>query len=176
MGVVYEALDRERNVQVALKTLTTIEPDAILRFKQEFRALADLSHPNLVSLGELHEEQGSWFFTMELVRGVDFLTWVRGGFQGAYDATAKLASPKRRYDETRLRAALAQLASGLATLHAANKVHRDVKPSNVLVTGEGRVVILDFGLVSEVDAAAESLVAGTLAFMAPEQASPARVG
>src|SRR5215471_10208873 len=112
MGVVYEALDRERNVQVALKTLTTSHPDAILRFKQEFRALADLHHPNLVSLGELHEEQGSWFFTMELVRGVDFLTWVRGGFQGAYDATVKLANAaRRRYDEKRLRAALAQLAS-----------------------------------------------------------------
>ena len=176
MGKVYEALDHERNATCALKTLTTLEPEAILRFKHEFRALADLHHPNLVSLGELHEEQGAWFFTMELVRGVDFLSWVRGGFGGAYDATAVGAKLRRRYDETRLRAALAQLASGLAALHAANKVHRDVKPSNVLVTADGRVVILDFGLVSEVDAAGDSIVAGTLAFMAPEQASSGRVG
>jgi hypothetical protein len=176
MGKVYEALDQERNATCALKTLSTLEPEAILRFKHEFRALADLHHPNLVSLGELHEEQGAWFFTMELVRGVDFLTWVRGGFPGAYDVTAVGNKARKRYDEARLRGALAQLASGLASLHAANKVHRDVKPSNVLVTADGRVVILDFGLVSEVDAAGDERVAGTLAFMAPEQASSGRVG
>ena len=176
MGKVYEAHDRERQATCALKTLTTLEPDAILRFKHEFRALADLHHPNLVSLGELHEEQGAWFFTMELVRGVDFLSWVRGAFGGAYDATAVGSKQRKRYDETRLRSGLAQLASGLAALHAANKVHRDVKPSNVLVTADGRVVILDFGLVSEVDAAGDERVAGTLAFMAPEQASSGRVG
>src|SRR5262249_37817328 len=103
--------------------------------------------------------------------------FVRGGYQTAYDATAPLATKKhRRFDEARLRMALVQLASGLAALHAANKVHRDVKPSNVLVTGEGRGVVLDFGLASDVDAASASRVAGTLAFMAPEQAAQSRVG
>ncbi len=77
MGVVYEALDRERNTRVALKTLRTVKPDAILRFKNEFRALSDIQHPNLASLGELFEEDGQWFFTMELVRGVHFLDYVR---------------------------------------------------------------------------------------------------
>src|SRR5512135_3782350 len=79
MGVVYEAHDRERDCRVALKTLRTREPGAILRLKHEFRALRDLTHPNLVSFGELFEADGDWFFTMELVRGVDMLTWVRAG-------------------------------------------------------------------------------------------------
>ena len=70
MGVVYEALDRERNTPVALKTLRHLTPDSLIRFKHEFRALQDLHHDNLVSLGELFEHRGRWFFTMELVRGV----------------------------------------------------------------------------------------------------------
>src|SRR5262245_51726386 len=77
MGVVYEALDRERNVRVALKTLRTLDAEALTRFKNEFRSLQDIQHPNLVSLGELLEENGQLFFTMELVRGVDFFEWVR---------------------------------------------------------------------------------------------------
>src|SRR4029078_2561363 len=77
MGVVYEALDRERNSRVALKTLRTLDATAVLRFKNEFRWLQDLQHPNLVSLGELFSEDGQWFFTMELIDGVDFLHWVR---------------------------------------------------------------------------------------------------
>src|SRR4029079_2327711 len=74
MGVVYEALDRETDTRVALKTLRTFKPDAILRFKNsEFRALQDIQHPNLASLLELFEENGQLFFTMEMVRGVHFL-------------------------------------------------------------------------------------------------------
>ena len=78
MGVVYEALDRERNLKVALKTLRNWSQDFFLRFKHEFRALQDIHHPNLVNLGELFEEQGQWFFTMELVDGVELLRWLRG--------------------------------------------------------------------------------------------------
>jgi len=77
MGLVYEVLDRERGLRVALKTLRQLTGDALYRFKNEFRALQDLQHPNLVTLGELIQEEGRWFFTMELVEGVDFVTWVR---------------------------------------------------------------------------------------------------
>src|SRR5262245_46575584 len=77
MGVVYEAVDRERDTRVALKTMLEPSPKNLLRLKHEFRALAELSHPNLVQLGELVSEDGEWFFTMELVDGVDFVCWAR---------------------------------------------------------------------------------------------------
>src|SRR5271166_2795600 len=76
MGVVHRARDTERAEVVALKTMTRLDPGALLRFKREFRALADISHPNVVQLYELFSEGGFWFFTMELVDGSDFLTWI----------------------------------------------------------------------------------------------------
>src|SRR5258708_18944049 len=69
MGVVYEALDRERNVRVALKTLRAMSADTLLLFKSEFREFQNLQHPNLVSVGELFSDEGEWFFTMELIDG-----------------------------------------------------------------------------------------------------------
>lgn len=166
MGTVYEALDRERTAPVALKTLRDVHPDALFRFKQEFRSLQDIHHPNLVSLGEMLEENGQLFFTMEMVEGAHFLDYLRGGVGGV-----------GAIDETRLRAAFAQLARGLQALHVAGKVHRDVKPSNVLVTAEGRVVIVDFGLVqSAAKSERRFLVVGTARYMAPEQAAGAPVG
>jgi len=80
MGVVYEAHDRETDKVLALKALTRTEAGDIYRFKREFRALANVSHPNLVSLYEFMSDGTFWFFTMELVRGVTFLEYVRPGF------------------------------------------------------------------------------------------------
>src|SRR5690242_16686290 len=76
MGAVYEAIDREGGGRVAIKMLPSDEPDAITRFKHEFRALQDIHHPNLVALGELLCEGGQWAFSMDLVDGVDFLEYV----------------------------------------------------------------------------------------------------
>ncbi|HWN66724.1 MAG TPA: protein kinase, partial [Haliangium sp.] len=160
MGVVYAALDRERGIPVALKTLRHISPDHLLRFKNEFRALQDVTHPNLVTLGELIEGQGQWWLTMELIEGEDIVAHVR---------------PGGRLDEGRLRTAMVQLVSALQALHARGLVHRDIKPHNVLVTHAGRVVLLDFGLVAQVDQS-ESDVVGTAAYMAPEQARGHEVG
>ncbi len=202
MGVVYEAYDSDRRSNVALKTLSRFDGDALARFKREFRALQGLSHPNLVVLDELFFESDQWFFTMELLDGVDFVSYVRQTVlrsalastihafdQRAYEEPvapeSALASHPRvaatiaSFDEGKLRDALRQLLEGLSALHAAEKVHRDIKPSNVLVTREGRVVVLDFGLVTEAsvdDRSTGHAVVGTPAYMAPEQAASRDVG
>ena len=159
--MVYEAFDRERRAVVALKTIGHFSAEALLHLKAEFRVVQDLQHPNLVQLGELIEEAGEWFFTMERVHGVDLVSYVRG--------------EAGRADEARLRFVLPQLVKGLGVLHAAAKVHRDVKPSNVLVTPEGRVVLLDFGVARDLLDAGdeEDMVIGTASYMAPEQAEAA---
>src|SRR5262245_26975778 len=77
MGIVYEAVDRERNDRVALKGLRVAGADAVLRFKNEFRQLEGVDHPNLVGINELIAEDGRWLLAMELVEGDNFLSWVR---------------------------------------------------------------------------------------------------
>ncbi len=226
-GIVYEAHDNELGVSVALKTLHSFSADGLLRFKNEFRVLHDLEHaehPSVVRLGELFEHHGVWFFTMELVDGVDLFAYVRhvrvGGVDDLHDhgdgptpptmpvdpnAPVRARPPPRilaswprhvvaptvpgagaPFDEGRLRAVLPKLVRALAALHGARKVHRDVKPSNVLVTRDGLVKLLDFGLVVELDRATESAtpearatareIVGTAPYMAPEQAAGDPVG
>src|SRR5690242_15740613 len=170
-GVVYRAFDQQLGREVALKLLRQASGRDLFRFKREFRALADIAHPNLVALHELHATGGEWFFTMELVEGVSFIDWVRPG--------AAVGPSRPRADiaagclvEGRLRAALIQLADALMALHQAGKLHRDLKPSNVLVTEGGRVALLDFGLVASVaEDNPERLAVGTPVYMSPEQAS-----
>ncbi|MBI2376628.1 MAG: protein kinase [Deltaproteobacteria bacterium] len=232
MGVVYHAYDRERGHDVALKTLKVFAGAHLYRLKREFRALADVSHPNLVTLHELFSERDLWFLTMELVRGSNFLehvwrtrpTTIRSSIlplsaepvSGFGPTVRRSVLPKEliddeattahatetplpgtsldallhdelsteamhrsvlaRADPDRLRDALRQLAIGVSALHGAGKLHRDIKPSNVLVTPAGRLVLLDFGLVTDLGPdTLKSLTregfAGTLAYMAPEQSS-----
>jgi hypothetical protein len=187
MGVVYEAHDRHRGMLVALKTLRRVDAESIYRFKREFRALADIAHPNLVSLYELVCEAGQWLFTMELLDGTDLLTHVRG--RGEADAapggppsanglaveqppTTRVLGPRAASrpcsDVPRLRSALRQLVSGVRALHDSGHLHRDIKPSNVRVTSTGRVVLLDFGVITARGGCADD-TAGTPDYMAPEQ-------
>ncbi len=226
-GVVFEVYDREQGGRAALKTLQALTPNALLRFKHEFRSLADVRHHNLVRLGELFEDAGRFFFTMEYVEGIDILRWVRRDAEEdeptveTQRTTATVAAPirepsavlerrerrergerrerppmpamptprarpdaeKSRFDLPRLRDVLSQLVEGLWALHTAGKVHRDVKPSNVLVDLGGRVVILDFGLVLEIDGNRGGApvtqvdeVVGTVGYMAPEQAAARPIG
>src|SRR6266498_47933 len=88
MGVVYEAHDSQTDKVVALKALTRTEPSHISRFKNEFRSLADVSHPNLVSLYEFMSDGAYWFFTMELVQGVNFLEYVRPGYKARHSQSS----------------------------------------------------------------------------------------
>jgi tetratricopeptide (TPR) repeat protein len=197
MGVVYEALDEERGARVAVKTMRDLNAESLARFKREFRALADVHHPNVVTLGELFSEGRDWFFTMELVEGEDFLEYVRPT-EARWRAVEALPTPSvsseraialapterfsrsgaEGFDETRLRSALRQIAGALAALHAAGVVHRDIKPSNIRVTPAGRVVLLDFGLATEStkDHSTARTICGTPAYMAPEQADSGDVG
>ena len=157
-GTVYRAYDQVLGSDVALKVLDRMSLASITRFRREFRLAGELVHPNLVRLGELFERDGQWAFSMELLEGVHFSRWVR---------------PGGVTDEARLRDALCQLSAGLQALHRAHLVHRDIKPQNVLVTPEGRAVLLDFGLVASLDAPEQSSALhapGTVAYMAPEQA------
>lgn len=192
MGVVYEAIDRERNQTVALKTLKRLDPYGLRRLKAEFRSVADVVHENLVLLHELVSEGDDLFFVMEYVEGKNFLEYVRGLPARPHRKTAAAPGVATRAEakgsthdeddvppsaldtdgETRLRATLGQVARGLDALHRAGKLHRDVKPSNVRVTPKGRAVLLDFGLVMDDARGRVDLygpTAGTPSYMAPEQ-------
>src|SRR5277367_6548819 len=82
-GSVYEVFDRERGAKVALKVLRRFDPGDLYRFKQEFRFLAGVTHPNVANLYELNGEGERWYFTMELVEGTDILAFVRPGYAAA---------------------------------------------------------------------------------------------
>jgi tetratricopeptide (TPR) repeat protein len=198
MGVVFRAFDHRLDREVALKSLRHASGRDLFRFKREFRALTDISHPNLAVLHELHTAGDEWFFSMELVDGVPFTEWVRHDV-AVDEATIGLGpevtqptlAPGARalgtgaivsdVDLERLDGALAQLVDGVLALHVSGKLHRDLKPSNVLVGRDGRVVLLDFGLVSTVDNQGADLThkqaaVGTPAYMSPEQAADAPLG
>lgn len=165
MGTVFLVRDSVLEREVALKVLHNPERSGLGALKAEFRRAADVTHPNVVQLHDLFAEGATAWFTMEHVDGVPFDAAIRRGARLGERLGAERALVLLR--------ALAQLVDGLRTLHAHGLIHRDVKPGNVLVTPEGRVVLLDFGvstpaapLGSSTDA---SSVAGTIAYMAPEQ-------
>lgn len=159
MGIVYEAHDRVRGSVVALKALRIRDAEFLYLLKREFRTLTNLSHPNLVTLHELVVDDELAFLTMERVVGVHWLEWVR---------------PDGVVDLDRLRDALVQLVHGLHHLHVHGLVHRDVKPSNVLITEDGTAKLLDFGLAFTARSApdpSDSVVVGTLGYLSPEQSA-----
>ena len=194
MGVVFEAFDRQQDSRVALKTMIHLQPTELYRFKKEFRSLANIAHPNLIRLYELFSDGTEWFYTMELIDGVDFNTWVRPlpNLEAIEDdPTIPMQLEIAPQNDDRLRKALGQLVEGVRALHQEGKLHRDIKPSNILVRKDGVVRILDFGLIKDVgdkikvdgksppvvaeEYFAHSVqtvggIAGSVSYMAPEQA------
>ena len=169
MGEVYRARDAKLGRDVAVKVLPerlTADADSLSRFEREARAVAALSHPNILSIFDVGREEGLAFAVMELLDGETLRQRLSEG-----------ALPTRKALEYG-----AQIARGLAAAHEKGIVHRDLKPENVFLTADGRVKILDFGLAKV--AAAESdetksptavavtepgTVMGTAGYMSPEQ-------
>jgi len=162
MGVVWRARDRAFGRQVALKTLSpelAEDAELVRRFHTEAESIGKLSHPNVVTVFDFGEADGQTFLAMELLDGEDL--------RAVIGRRARVPLVDRvRIMEGVLR--------GLGAAHAAGIIHRDLKPANVVVTKDGRVKILDFGLARI--ASGESLtrrgvVVGTPDYMSPEQVS-----
>jgi tetratricopeptide (TPR) repeat protein/predicted Ser/Thr protein kinase len=150
MGVVYSAYDPELDRRVAVKVLRRTRTGD--RLRDEARAIAKLAHPNVIAVHDVGEADGEVFVAMEQVEGATVRDWLR-----APRTTAEIVD------------VFVQAGRGLAAAHAAGIVHRDVKPSNIIVGADGRARVLDFGLAhTDVDAS-EGTIAGTPAYMAPEQ-------
>ncbi len=149
MAVVWSAWDPELNRGVALKLASSGDAAARARARDEGRALAKLSHPNVVPIYDVLEAPEGVFLVMELVAGKTLRRF-------ADDATVQSLVQAYR-----------QAGDGLAAAHRAGLVHRDFKPENAIVGADGRVRVLDFGLAHE--DGASPMVAGTPRYMAPEQ-------
>jgi serine/threonine protein kinase len=171
MGEVYRATDPKLGRDVALKVLPAemaCDPERLARFRREAKALAQLDHPNIVTIHSVEESDGVHFLTMQLVEGQPLDRLIPTG-----------GLPVERIVEI-----ASALGDALAAAHEKGIVHRDLKPANVMVTNEGRVKVLDFGLAKDVhganagDATLTSashtqagVVMGTPAYMSPEQTS-----
>ncbi|HEV7240098.1 MAG TPA: protein kinase [Thermoanaerobaculia bacterium] len=166
MGVVWRAHDRRLGRDVALKILPphlAAHPDALVRFEREARGLAALSHPNIVSIFDLGEDNGLRYIVTELLSGETLRSAMHGG-----------PMPWRRATEI-----CATIAEGLAAAHAKGILHRDLKPENIFITADDRVKILDFGLAKEVALSSNATtvvhqtepgrILGTLGYTSPEQ-------
>jgi hypothetical protein len=146
---------------VAVKWMDQPHPALLRRFEREIAALGKVDHPGVVSVLDHGEEDGRPFLVMTYEEGVDLRVYAPKLHQRA---------PAERY--ARVRAIGAALAQVLDHLHQHQLVHRDVKPSNVLLTEDGRVVLTDFGVVKDLgdpERTAAGTVVGTIAFAAPEQ-------
>ncbi|MEO7091657.1 MAG: serine/threonine-protein kinase, partial [Polyangiales bacterium] len=151
MGHVFEAQDPDLGRAIAIKIVHSREASADTRALREGRALARLTHPNVVAVYDVGIWSGGVFLAMELVRGATLRTWA--------------ATPRSWRDVVRMFEAVAR---GLQAAHAAGLVHRDVKPDNLVVGDDGRVRVIDFGLAAD-ETGDGPVVAGTPAYMAPEQ-------
>lgn len=159
MGVVYRAEDVGLGRPVALKMIRpdlALDTGLVQRFRAEASVLASLNHDNLVKVYALSEEDGDLFFVMELVEGMS-LTEVVQDF----------VDQRQWIPKARVVPIINQVASALEAMHAANLIHRDVKPDNVVLErGSGRAVLVDFGLAERLGTSGER--GGTPGFIAPE--------
>jgi len=170
MGEVFRARDTKLNRDVALKILPAAfarDTDRLARFRREARAVAALNHPNIVTIFSIEEHDGVPFMTMELIEG----------------CTLDQAIPQDGLALARFFDIAIALADALSAAHRKQIIHRDLKPANVMVTEDGHVKVLDFGLARAVDADGSrakddvtdlaitkaGVIVGTMPYMSPEQ-------
>ncbi len=170
MGEVYRAKHVKLGRDVAIKVLPSdlaADPGRLKRFEREARSASALNHPNIVTIHDIAEHEGTTYIAMELVEGRTLRELLRDGPLPVAKAT-DLAG---------------QICEGLGKAHAAGIVHRDLKPDNVMVTDDGLVKILDFGLAKPIargagddskmttltKGTAEGVIVGTAYYMSPEQ-------
>jgi serine/threonine protein kinase len=169
MGQVFLALDAKLDRKVAIKFVSVKSPTLVTRFMSEARVTAKCTHPNIVVIHDISEHQGLPFMVLEYVRGASLATLLRDG-----------AMPPERV----VRIAL-QVARALAYAHSRGVIHRDLKPANILLSDDGAVKVVDFGIAKHFDlpdaaieegaaapageATAAGEILGTLQYMAPEQ-------
>ncbi len=171
MGEVYKARELELGREIAIKILreeTAKDAERLRRFDQEARAASALNHPNIVTIYEIGNHDGTPYIAMEYVKGVTLREMLRDGPLGI-DKLIRYAT---------------QMAEGLSKAHQAGIVHRDLKPENAIISEDGYIKILDFGLAKllpqgEVGTEASTVakegtipgaVLGTVGYMSPEQA------
>ncbi|GEM_PF-1912011 len=170
MGAVYKATQTSLDRTVALKVLPrhmAEDPEFVQRFHREAKALAELNHPNIVSIYDKGNDEGQYFFAMEFVEGVSLRQLIK----------SKTVSPAQAL------ALVPQLCEALEYAHSRGVIHRDIKPKNLLVDRSGRVKIADFGLARIIrgdnsttfDGLTRSdVMMGTVNYMAPEQRENAK--
>jgi len=162
MGVVYKAHDLKLDRMVAVKFLPphlSASADSKARFQQEAKATAALNHPNILGVYEIDEQNGAMFFAMEYIEGMTLKKHI---------ANLKSGIPVVQALEW-----TGQIAAGLKAAHDKNIVHRDIKPENVMLTSDGKLKIMDFGIAklkSSSGLTKTGTSMGTISYMSPEQA------
>lgn len=163
MGEVYRAEDLKLGADVALKFLPpqlTRDGAALARFYAELKVSRKITHKNICRLYDIGESGGQHFLSMEYVDGEDLASLLRRIGRLPEDKTIDFAR---------------QLCAGLAAAHAEGILHRDLKPANVMIDGQGQAKIMDFGLAGLAEDFEDGEIAGTPAYMAPEQLAEGKV-
>jgi len=166
MGVVYKGMELGPNRTVALKVLSPAllsDEEATKRFFREAETYFALKHPNIVHLIDTGFDHGVHYIAMEFVQGKDLMEWALEDAQGLPDLLEKLKDVVR----------------GLAHAHGSGIIHRDLKPENIMITTDGRVKVMDFGLARKLEETTRltktGTVMGTVVYMPPEQATGGKV-
>lgn len=159
MGVVYRAIDLTLGEEVALKLVSGVvegRSDVMTRFRQEVRLSRRVTHPNVIRVHDLGEQDQQLYMTMEVINGPTLRTILRNQMSLPLNRAIEIART---------------MATALSAAHAVGVIHRDLKPTNVLIDSTGRVVLTDFGIARFLydDRGLTDGIIGTMSYMAPEQ-------